>query len=82
MLKVLSIFFIMFGTLWTLYPGKSLDMYKKGFTNYNRLIKKLDLGYEYGFKITDCKKYMRKERILGKLYIIIGLIVFLILWDL
>ena len=71
-LKILAIFFILFGLLWTFFPGKSLEMYKKGFNSYNRLIRRLDLGYEYGFKITDKKKYMKKENLLGKLYILVG----------
>ncbi len=78
-LKVLAIFFIFFGLLWTFFPGKSLKMYKKGFQNYNRFLKRLDLGYEYGFKVTDKKKYMRKESFLGKLYLLVGTATFILL---
>jgi len=79
-LKILAIFFIFFGLLWTFFPGKSLDMYKKGFQNYNRFLKRLDLGYEYSFKVTDKKKYMRKESFLGKLYILVGTITLILLF--
>lgn len=78
-LKILAIFFILFGLFWTFFPGKSLDMYRKGFNSYNRFLKRLDLGYEYGFKVTDKKKYMRKESFLGKLYVLVGAVTLYIL---